>query len=155
LAQTEFLGLGADITPSIGFDLGNVMIDASAGGHDPHRAATCPAITARHAFGPACPVRTFFLSDTDTGRDFGWYVFAGAEGRVVAHNIFLDGNSFATSQSVPKKTLVADFQIGAAIILYGVPPDGDRGHPHAGIRSPARQRPVRQHLRVVQFLRIP
>ena len=37
-----------------------------------------------------------------------------------AHNIFLDGNTFAKSFSVPKKTLVADFQVGAAFIVYGV-----------------------------------
>ncbi len=48
---------------------------------------------------------------------FGWYVFAGIEGRAVARNIFLDGNTFADSHSVDKKTLVGDVQIGFALIF--------------------------------------
>ena len=62
----------------------------------------------------------FFLSDTDTERDFGWYIFAGADGRAVGHNIFLDGNTFAKSQSVPKKTFVGEVEGGVALIIYGV-----------------------------------
>lgn len=44
-----------------------------------------------------------------------WYVFAGLEGRVVAHNIFLDGNTFADSHSVSKQPFVGEFQTGAAV----------------------------------------
>ncbi len=119
LAQTEFGHLGADITPSIGFDLGNVQIDASAGmmvrfGRD------LPADYGPPRIRPGLSGSDFFLSDSDSGRSFGWYFFAGAEGRAVGHDIFLDGNTFATSQSVPKKTLVADLQAGLAVIVYGV-----------------------------------
>jgi len=119
LAQTDIWGLGADITPTIGFDLGNVMIDAAAGGMI-RIGRDLPSDYGPPRIRPGLSGSNFFLSDTDSGRDFGWYVFAGAEGRAVAHNIFLDGNTFATSQSVPKKTLVADFQAGVAIIVYGV-----------------------------------
>jgi lipid A 3-O-deacylase len=119
LAQTEFLGLGADITPTVGFDLGNVMIDAAAGGMI-RIGRDLPSDHGPPRIRPGLSGSNFFLSDSDTGRDFGWYVFAGAEGRAVGHNIFLDGNSFAKSQSVPKKTLVADFQAGVAIIVSGV-----------------------------------
>jgi hypothetical protein len=119
LAQTEFLGLGADITPTVGFDLGNVMIDAAAGGMI-RIGRDLPSDYGPPRIRPGLSGSNFFLSDSDTGRDFGWYVFAGAEGRAVGHNIFLDGNSFAKSQSVPKKTLVADFQAGVAIIVSGV-----------------------------------
>lgn len=45
---------------------------------------------------------------------FNWYLFAGLEARAVAHNIFLDGNSFRDSHSVDKKNLVADLQFGVA-----------------------------------------
>jgi lipid A 3-O-deacylase len=119
LAETNFWGLGADVTATVGFDLGNVMIDAAAGG------MICIGRDLPSDYGPprikpGLSGSNFFLSDTDSGHDFGWYVFAGAEGRAVAHNIFLDGNTFATSQSVPKKTLVADFQAGVAFIVYGV-----------------------------------
>jgi hypothetical protein len=43
---------------------------------------------------------------------FGWYLFAGIEGRAVARNIFLDGNTFRDSRSVDKKHLVGDLQVG-------------------------------------------
>ena len=49
-----------------------------------------------------------------------WYFFAGVEGRAVAHNIFLDGNTFEDSHGVDKKTLVADFQFGVAWQWEGV-----------------------------------
>lgn len=45
---------------------------------------------------------------------FGWYVFAGVEGHAVAQNVFLDGNSFASSPHVDKKPLVGDLTAGAA-----------------------------------------
>ena len=47
--------------------------------------------------------------------DLGLYVFARAEGRAVARNIFLDGNTFGHSQSVDHKWLVADLSVGAAV----------------------------------------
>ncbi|MEJ1969346.1 MAG: lipid A deacylase LpxR family protein [Rhizomicrobium sp.] len=47
------------------------------------------------------------------------YIFAGADGRAVGRNIFLDGNSFETSASVGKRILVGDVQIGAALQLGG------------------------------------
>jgi hypothetical protein len=43
-----------------------------------------------------------------------WYFFGGLEGRAVARNIFLDGNTFEDSHSVDKKHLVADLQLGFA-----------------------------------------
>jgi len=119
LAQMDFGHLGADFTPNVGVDLGNIQIDASAGatirvGRD------LPSDYGPPRIRPGLAGSDFFLSDSDTGRRFGWYLFAGVEGRAVAHNIFLDGNSFARSQSVPKKILVADLQAGLAVIVYGV-----------------------------------
>ena len=46
--------------------------------------------------------------------DFGFYGFLGAEGRAVARNIFLDGNSFKPSASVDKRPLVGDLEGGLA-----------------------------------------
>ena len=45
-------------------------------------------------------------------RESNGYLFAGIEGRAVARNIFLDGNTFRDSHSVDKKPLVGDFQFG-------------------------------------------
>lgn len=42
-------------------------------------------------------------------------LFTGVEGRAVARNIFLDGNTFGSSPSVDKKALVADLQAGAMV----------------------------------------
>ncbi|MDX1580397.1 MAG: lipid A deacylase LpxR family protein [Alphaproteobacteria bacterium] len=51
-------------------------------------------------------------------RRFAWSLFAGFEGRVVARNIFLDGNTFRNSASVPKKELVLDASAGVSL-TYG------------------------------------
>lgn len=51
---------------------------------------------------------------------FSWYVFAGVEGRVIARNIFLDGNTFRDSHSVDKKFFVADFHMGIAFHYKGL-----------------------------------
>jgi hypothetical protein len=48
---------------------------------------------------------------------WGWYAFAGTEARVVARDIFLDGNTFRDSRSVDSKPLVGDFVFGAAMII--------------------------------------
>lgn len=48
-----------------------------------------------------------------------WYLFGGVDGRVVARNIFLDGNSFDDdSPSVDKNILVGDAVAGIAFTLY-------------------------------------
>jgi len=50
--------------------------------------------------------------------NYDWYLFAGVDGRAVARNIFLDGNSFDDSPSVDKKPLVGDAVAGIAFTLY-------------------------------------
>jgi hypothetical protein len=47
--------------------------------------------------------------------DVGAYLFARVDGRVVARNIFLDGNTFRDSASVERKWLVADISAGASV----------------------------------------
>jgi hypothetical protein len=47
--------------------------------------------------------------------EFGAYLFAGIQARAVARNLFLDGNSFQPSRSVPKEILVGDVSAGAAL----------------------------------------
>jgi len=44
-----------------------------------------------------------------------WYLFGGIDGRAVARNIFLDGNTFTDSHSVDKEPLVADVNLGFAL----------------------------------------
>lgn len=46
---------------------------------------------------------------------WGWYLFAGTEGRAIWRNIFLDGNTWKDSHSVAKEPLVADLNLGLAV----------------------------------------
>ncbi len=50
-------------------------------------------------------------------QDWSWYTFAGVDGRAVARNIFLDGNSFDDGPDVDKKFLVGDAVAGVAFTL--------------------------------------
>ena len=49
------------------------------------------------------------------GSQFSIYAFAAADGRLVAHDITLDGNSYQTSQSVRKYDFVNDLSCGVAM----------------------------------------
>jgi hypothetical protein len=105
--------LGVDITPHVGLALGNVMTYGAAGftarfGDD------LPADFGPPKIRPNLPGSDFFQPNDS----FGWYLFGGLEGRVVARNIFLDGNTFQSSRSVDKNPVVADFQAGAAITFW-------------------------------------
>ena len=104
--------LGVDITPHVGAALGNVFTYAATGvglriGDD------LPADFGPPRIRPSLPGSAFFQLDDR----FGWYLFATAEGRAVARNIFLDGNTFEDSASVDKLPFVADFQVGVAFMI--------------------------------------
>ena len=66
---------------------------------------------------PAISGTDFLNPGRLNGHGFAWYVFAGAEGRLVARNIFLDGNSFQDSASVDKEPFVADFTVGVTAVF--------------------------------------
>lgn len=51
---------------------------------------------------------------------FAWYLFGGADGRAVAYNTLLEGNSFADGPSVDEKPLVGEFVLGLAMIWHGL-----------------------------------
>ncbi len=116
--RPEPLTLGAvdaDVIPHVGVSLGNVMTLANAGG------TVRVGQNLKVDFGPPHVRPTLSGLAAVTGNtDFAWYLFAGAEGRIVARNIFLDGNTFASSHSVDKKPLVADLQTGAAIVFNDI-----------------------------------
>lgn len=105
-----FYGLGYDVVPHFGGGFGNVFTYAVAGltlriGPDLKEDFGPPRIR------PSLPGGGFFRSK----RGFNWYVFAGAEGRAVLHNIFLDGNIFSSSHWVDKEIWVGDLQAGLAV----------------------------------------
>jgi len=104
--------LGIDATPHLGGALGNVYTYA-AGGLTLRLGEDLPDDYGPPRLRPALPGSDYFRP-TDW---FGWYFFGGAEGRIVARNIFLDGNTFQDSHSVDKYPLVLDLQAGLAISL--------------------------------------
>lgn len=92
-----------------GFALGNVYTYASAGlmlrwGTGLRNDIGPPSIN------PGFPGVPAFRPGPETN----WYLYAGVEGRAMARNIFLDGNSFRDSHSVDKETFVGDLQFGFA-----------------------------------------
>jgi hypothetical protein len=108
-----------DATPSIGVNVGNVYTGASTG-ITFRFGQSLPDDYGPPRIRPGLAGSDFIERPAEDRNFFGWYLFAGVEGRAVAQNIFLDGNSFRSSPSVDKKTLVADFQAGIAVLVGGV-----------------------------------
>lgn len=113
MAEFSPFGLGADVTPHLGMNLGNIHTDASLGatfrlGYDLPQDYGPPRIR------PSLPGSDFFIPT----QSLSGYLFAGIEGRAVGRNIFLDGNSFNGGPSVDKEWMVGSLQMGAAL-TYG------------------------------------
>lgn len=110
-ASKEFGPLHFRTSPYIGGTLGNVYTYANAGMifQLVPRAYKWQGLPLRVR--PAMPGSGYFSAPDDS---FSWSLFAGIEGRAVARNIFLDGNTFADSPSVDKKYFVGDANIGVA-----------------------------------------
>ncbi len=107
---TTLIGNELDLTPHLGASLGNVFTAASGGltlryGHALPNDYGVPRIR------PGLPTANRFA----TPSAFAWYVFAGVEGRALARNIFLDGNSFSDSRRVDKYPFVSDVQLGLVV----------------------------------------
>ncbi|MCH2395727.1 MULTISPECIES: lipid A deacylase LpxR family protein [Oceanibaculum] len=108
-------GFGFDATPHAGGALGNVFTYANAG-LMLRLGQRLPLDYGPPRIQPSLPGSGFFVPQ----EGFGWYLFAGMEGRAVARNIFLDGNTFRDSRSVDKESLVGDLQFGIAVTWRNV-----------------------------------
>jgi lipid A 3-O-deacylase len=111
-------GIGFDFIPHIGGVVGNVAIFANAGGE------------IRIGYNLPLDFGTSFIrlgsgieAPVDNNdprlrrhRNFGFHLFADVEGRAVARDIFLDGNTWKESHSVDRKYVVADMAAGLAIV---------------------------------------
>lgn len=109
----DFLTLNFALEPNIGATIGNVYTYAHTGlnfrlGPSAEKWQDTP-VRVR----PAIPGTGFFEIPQD--RKWSWFLFGGVEGRAMARNIFLDGNSFASSHSVDKRHFVADANLGLAV----------------------------------------
>jgi hypothetical protein len=109
----EFLNLNFALEPNIGVTLGNIYTYANTGwsfrlGPEAEKWQDTPARVR-----PAIPGTGFFQIPDDS--PWSWFFFGGVDGRAMARNIFLDGNTFTDSHSVDKHYLVADANVGFAV----------------------------------------
>lgn len=111
-ATPSMFGLETDFVPYGVLSVGNVQTHAGLGGIF----RLGPDVP--EDFGPPRIYPGIGGSDVFTPiSQFDWYVFAGVEGRAVAHNIFLDGNSFSNSHSVDKYPFVAEGRLGIVAVV--------------------------------------
>ena len=110
--------LGIDLVPHAGASLGNVQTYANAGGtlrlglNLPSDFGVQLARPGSVGGTPADDLDPRVAFD----RNFSLFVFGAADGRAVARDIFLDGNTFRSSRSVSKEPFVADLSAGVGLI---------------------------------------
>ena len=111
-------GLDWEFLPHAGAALGNVQIYANLGGEF-RFGINLPDDFGTSGIDAASTTSTPVEGRQQAARtdavDLGLYLFARADGRVVARNIFLDGNTFGNSHSVDRKWLVGDLAVGASV----------------------------------------
>ena len=110
--------LGIDLVPHAGLSLGNVQTYANTGG-TVRLGFNLPSDFGvqliRGGGGANSPI-----DDRDPrvalDRSWSFFIFGAADGRAVARDIFLDGNTFRDSPSVDKRPFVADLSYGLGLI---------------------------------------
>lgn len=112
LPLLEMTSLQSDVIPRLGFNIGNVFTDAGIGtavrigNYLPEQDLPLRIQPGLSGSSSNVPIRK---------NQFDWMLFAEIQGRAVIHNIFLDGNSFADSLSVNKRTFVRDLATGIVL----------------------------------------
>lgn len=107
--STDIGGLEFDLTPNAGLTLGTLRTEARAG------LAARVGWRLDNDYGPPRVRPSLAGVEHFSGGALSWQVFAGVQGRAVAHNLFLDGNTFEDSASVERTPLVTDYQTGFSI----------------------------------------
>jgi hypothetical protein len=117
-ARALYQTLGLDLVPHAGATLGNVQTYANAGG-TLRLGLNLPSDFGVQLARPGS-VGGSPTDDLDPrvarDRNFSLYLFGAADGRAVARDIFLDGNTFRDSRSVPKESFVSDLSAGLGVI---------------------------------------
>jgi lipid A 3-O-deacylase len=110
--------LGIDLVPHAGLSLGNVQTYANTGA-TVRLGFNLPSDFGVQLIRPGGGGNSP-IDDRDPrvapDRDWSFFVFAAGDGRAVARDIFLDGNTFRDSPSVDKRPFVADLSYGAGFI---------------------------------------
>lgn len=115
IVEFDIGNLAVDGIPAIGLTVGNIWTFPSASATF-RLGQNLPEDFGPPRIRPSLPGSDAFVPSND----WGWYIFGGAEGRYVARNIFLDGNTFSSSHEVKKIRWVGDFQAGAALVFRAV-----------------------------------
>jgi len=110
IPRQSVAGLNFDLEPHYGAAVGNIYDYANAGAMA-RLGFNIPEDYGPHRIEPSLPGSGFFEA---TGL-VGAYIFAGADGRAVAHNLFLDGTTGRAIPNIQKNTFVGDFELGAAL----------------------------------------
>ena len=103
-----------DLIPHWGLNVGTVHVFANAG------ATLRLGLNLPLDFGTTTIDAPTVEAGAGRSSRWGFYVFAGVDGRAVAWNTFLDGNLFQDSHSVDKEYFVADLKLGAVLVLKRV-----------------------------------
>lgn len=111
--KSDFFQVSA--TPHIGATIGNIYTYGNAGITFRISEAGSKWEDTPMRVRPALPGTGYFEPQDD---GLGWYIFGGIEGRAVARNLFLDGNTFEDSHSVDKFPFTGDANLGLAL-TYG------------------------------------
>jgi lipid A 3-O-deacylase len=106
---------GVQLVPHAGVTLGTIMTLARAGG-------IVRAGQNMTGFGPdsiepgGAMLKNTRRENEANGRNlYEWFVFAGVDGRIIGHNIFLDGSLFQDGPSVQSRDTVYDFSVGFSL----------------------------------------
>jgi len=109
VAAGRFGGENYDVALRVGGDIGNVMTYADFGA----------VLRVGRNLPTDIPVTHISLGPPRDGYrgtpEFGWYGWIGFDARAVAHNVFIQGNSFRDSPGVALEPLGADLQVGVAL----------------------------------------
>jgi len=113
-------GAGFDVIPHLGGALGNVYTYATAG-METRLGWNVPSdfgISLIRPAGDANTPASLYNPRLSADQSFGLFLFALINGRAVARDIFLDGNTFTESHSVDKRHFVADCAVGICFIIH-------------------------------------
>ena len=102
-------GLEVDLTTNAGATLGTLRTEARLG------AIARIGYRIDSDYGPPRVRPSLSGVEHFAGGPLSWSLFAGVQGRAVARNLLLDGNTFTDSASVERNPYVADFQTGFAV----------------------------------------
>ncbi len=116
------IGFGYDVITHSGAAAGNVFLYANAG-LEARVGWNLPADFGLSLIRPGGDASAPIDSSDPrlaSARRYGAHLFAAVTGRLVGHDIFLDGNTFDKSHKIDKEILVGDFIIGASLLIRDV-----------------------------------